>query len=114
MEDPARPGHGFFVDGAEKIFLKMIAYVQKGYLSDVPDLNYYFIRHICQRTQFIFFRNIRSSSALESYHTHLRDQGGAAVRDARGGDARANSGRARTICGRRRQWSERWRSRRRS
>ena len=46
MEDPARPGHGFFVDGAEKIFLKMIAYVQKGYLSDVPDLNYYFIRHI--------------------------------------------------------------------
>ena len=72
MEDPARPGHGFFVDGAEKIFLKEIAYVQKGYLSDVPDLNYYFIRHICQRTQFIFFRNIRSSSALEGYHTHLR------------------------------------------
>lgn len=66
--------------------------MQKGYLSDVPDLNYYFIRHICQRTQFIFFRNIRSSSALEGYHTHLRDQGGAAVRDARGGDARANSG----------------------
>ena len=58
MEDPARPDHGFFVDGAEKIFLKEIAYVQKGYLSDVPDLNYNFIRHICQRTQFIFFRNI--------------------------------------------------------
>lgn len=72
MEDPARPGHGFFVDSAEKIFLKEIAYVQKGYLSDVPNLNYYFIRHVCQRTQFIFFRNIRSSSALEGYHTHLR------------------------------------------
>ena len=48
-----------------------IAYVQKGYLSDVPDLNYYFIKRKSW-TGFIYYRNIRSSSALEAYHLHLR------------------------------------------
>ena len=45
--------------------------MQKGYLSDIPGLNYYFIKRKSW-TGFIYHRNIRSSSALEAYHLHLR------------------------------------------
>lgn len=45
--------------------------MQKGYLSDVPGLNYYFIKRKCW-TGFVYYRNIRSSSALEAYHLHFR------------------------------------------
>jgi hypothetical protein len=72
MDDPLRPGHKFFVHDAEAIFLKEIAYVQKGYLSDIPRVNYYFCVRICSSTQFVYFRGKRSNSALEGYHLHLR------------------------------------------
>ena len=72
MKDPARPEHNFFVRDAWAIFTKEIAYVQKGYLSDVPGMNMYRYHHTCARTGFIFYRGVRSSSALEGYHMHLR------------------------------------------
>ena len=72
MKDPARPEHNFFVSGAWKIFIKEIAYVQKGYLSDLPGMNMYVYQRTCARTGLIFFRGRRSSSALEGYHLHLR------------------------------------------
>ena len=72
MKDPARPEHNFFIRDAWAIFTKEIAYVQKGYLSDMPGMNMYRYRRTCSKTGFIFYRGSRSSSALEGYHMHLR------------------------------------------
>ena len=72
MDDPERPGHKFFTSEAEKIFLKEIAYVQEGFLSDRPNMNMYVRVGQCKRTGFIKFRSRRSTSALEAFHLHLR------------------------------------------
>ena len=57
MDDPLRPGHKFLTHDAEAIFVKEIGYVQKGYLSDMPGVNYYFCVRICSRTQFVYLRS---------------------------------------------------------
>jgi hypothetical protein len=72
MEDPDRPGHRFLVSNAYDIFLKEVKYVQKGLLSDPPGMNMYIRVRECCRTGFIFYRNRRSTCALEGYHLHLR------------------------------------------
>lgn len=72
MKDPARPEHDFFIRDAWQIFTKEIAYVQKGYLSDVPGMNMYTYVRTIASTGCIVYRGKRSSSALEGYHLHLR------------------------------------------
>ena len=72
LEDPDRPGHSFFSSDAESIFLNEIRYVQRGELLDVPGLNYYTQIRVSKRTNFVFFRGKRGSSAEEGYHMHLR------------------------------------------
>ena len=61
MEDPERPGHRFFTSDADHVFIKEIAYVQQGYLSDPPGLNMYVRVGMSMRTGFIYFRSLRST-----------------------------------------------------
>ena len=56
----------------DRLFKKEIAYVQKGYLSDIPGMNMYLYVRMSSVTGFIFYRGRRSNSALEGYHLHLR------------------------------------------
>ena len=74
IDDPSRAGHSFYINEADAIaiFVKEIGYVQKGELSDMPEINYYFQVRIIWRTGFVVFRGKRSNSALEGYHLHLR------------------------------------------
>ena len=71
LDDPQRPGHKFYVTDAETIFVKECGYVQRGELSDVPGLNYYFLIRQA-RTGLRLYRCLRSTSQEEGYHLHLR------------------------------------------
>lgn len=72
LDDPLRPGHKFMASGAAGIFEKEIAYVQKGFLSDFPGMEMYRVVGKNKRTGLVVYRCLRTSSALEGYHHHLR------------------------------------------
>ena len=79
MEDPERPGHRFFTSDADHIFLKEIAYVQQGYLSDPPGLNMYVRVGMSMRTGFIYFRSLRSTCVPLRPHPQPRTTDRASV-----------------------------------
>lgn len=71
LPDPLQIGRNFFVANNEKIFMKEMRYVQKGYLSDKPGVDY----HIELPTpvgQPQRWRSKRTNSALEGWHLHYR------------------------------------------
>jgi hypothetical protein len=70
LEDPVheRP---FFTSDHERRMRVELAYVRKGYLSDPPDVPMYMpLRTL--KTGLVEYRCLRTTSALEGYHTHLR------------------------------------------
>ena len=72
LEDPSRPGVTFLNASARSDFMKELAYVQKGLLSDKPGMLMYVKTGVIKATGFVLHRCRRSSSQLEGYHLHLR------------------------------------------
>ena len=72
LDDPSRPGSKFLNANARGDFLKELAYVAKGLLSDKPGMKMYVKVGTVKATGFVLHRCRRSTSQLESYHLHLR------------------------------------------
>jgi hypothetical protein len=72
LEDPDRPGCKLLSEESWPTFLKQIKYVQQGLLSDHSDVAMYRRIRVCERTGFVFYRCLRTSSPLEGYHLHFR------------------------------------------
>lgn len=66
-----KSGKLFYQADHVKIFETAIGYVRQGYLSDVPGMNYY-VPVGKYSTGLVKYRCLRSTSALEGYHLHLR------------------------------------------
>jgi hypothetical protein len=61
----------FFHNTARKIFEQQMKYVKAGYLSDPPGMTMY-VKIGAMTTGLPLYRCVRSTSALEGYHLHLR------------------------------------------
>ena len=72
LDDPSRPGSKFFNASARADFLKELAYVGKGLLSDKPGMRMYVKIGTVKATGFVLHRCRRSTSQLEGYHLHVR------------------------------------------
>jgi hypothetical protein len=70
LDDPVhkRP---FFTSGHERRMRVEMAYIKQGYLSDPPGVAMYMeLRTLT--TGLVVYRCLRTTSALEGYHLHLR------------------------------------------
>ena len=72
LDDVSRPGSKFLNPSARGDFLKELAYVSKGLLSDKPGMRMYVKVGVVKATGFVLHRCRRSTSQLEGYHLHLR------------------------------------------
>ena len=71
IPDPKVPGRSFFALNHKDVFEKEMTYVQKGYLSDKPGIDYY-LELPMRPGQPQMWRSCRTTSPLEGFHLHLR------------------------------------------
>jgi hypothetical protein len=71
IPDPKVPGRSFFALNHKDVFEKEMTYVQKGYLSDKPRIDYY-LELPTRPGQPQMWRSRRTTSPLEGFHLHLR------------------------------------------
>jgi hypothetical protein len=71
IPDPKVPGRSFFALNHKDVFEKEMTYVQKGYLSDKPRIDYY-LELPTRPGQPQVWRSCRTTSPLEGFHLHLR------------------------------------------
>ena len=74
LMDPTQPStnHKVLSPDAKAIFEKNIRYVQQGWCSDMPGVPMYAPIGIYKASGLTKYRCLRSQSALEAYHLHLR------------------------------------------
>ena len=72
MDDPLRPGVSCLKSNAIDILIKEMWYVQRGLLSDLPEIPRYSPTARCPTTGFMLYRCLATASPLEGMHFHYR------------------------------------------